>query len=131
MKNNQNLESLLLAAKRGDKVAENEVFEILSVRFRQLIPLSLTKHPLIVKHANIEEKSREICDKAIQISREKCFLEWKLWTIDCPLKILESTIDVAIAEILLQLAYQNVENAENRLFSFIRQKLINKSDGIS
>jgi hypothetical protein len=120
------LEELIRAARSGDQNAEALFFSKLRVRFFKLITLELQKNPVIVKRIDLEIEAEQICQFAFSELKKLYPVNSSTFTLILAINVLHNVIDGAVANILAELAKQGDSEAENLLFSMIRQKLVER-----
>ncbi|MCU0645554.1 MAG: hypothetical protein MUC94_15020 [bacterium] len=126
MKIQSTLEDLIRAARSGDQNAEELFFSKLRVRFFKLITLELQKNPVIVKRIDLEIEAEQICQFALSELKKLYPVNSSTFSLILAINVLHNVVDGAIANILAELAKQGDEEAENLLFSMIRQKLVER-----
>jgi hypothetical protein len=119
-----NTEDLFRAASVGDKTAESEILSKLFARFLPIVSLTIKTHPVLAKEMNIEVKCGEVCQKAINDVARLYPLNSERFSIKRAVSVLHNVLDDFIANTLYQHAKTGSSEAEESLFSLIRQKLI-------
>lgn len=119
-------EALILAAKSGDHDAEQLTFSKLYVRFFKLVSLELRKNQVIAQHIDLEHETKQICDFAITEVKKLYPVSSPAFSLIAAINVLHNVVDGAIANMLADLAKHGNDEAENQLFSMIRQKLIER-----
>ncbi|HEX9971211.1 MAG TPA: hypothetical protein VGD14_03995 [bacterium] len=126
MTNQSTLEELILAAKSGNGEAEELFFSKLGVRFSNLVTLELRKYPVVSKRIDLEIEGEQICQLALGELKKLYPVNSSTFSLILAINVLHNVVDGAIANILADLAKQGDEEAENLLFSIIRQKLVER-----
>lgn len=120
------IEELILAARSGDKNAEELFFSKLRVRFCKLITLELQKHAIATKQIDLENEADQISHFAISEVKKLYPVAGPKFSFIVAINVLHNVIDGSIANRLAELAKQGDKEAENLLFSMIRQKLVDR-----
>lgn len=126
MRDHLKLEDLIRAANTGDKKAEERLYEKLFVRFSKVITLELQKYPVLANGVNLDQKTTEICHCAIEEVKKVCSFDKPGSSIIQAMNVLHNVVDTNITNMLADLAKQGNEEAENLLFSIIRNKLMER-----
>lgn len=126
MKNPTKIEDLIQAAKRGDKMAEAEFFEKLFVRFLSIVTRKLKKCSILKNRINLDEKSREICQCAVDKVKALYPFNNPQWSLMSAMSVLQNVLDGFIIETLTDMAKKGDSKAENWLFAIIRKKLMER-----
>ena len=126
MPNQSKIEQLITKAKAGDKRAEEEFFTYLSVRFLALITRELRNNPIIANGINLDDKSREICQFAIDDVKKLCPLNSPKFSIIQAGNILRNVLDTFVTNTLVELAKEGNSEAEKRRVSILREKLMER-----
>lgn len=114
---------MLKKAMRGDKAAEKEILQQLSARFCTVTTHILKTHPILAKHEQ-KKHTTQIIEKTIAIIKEKYSpVDGKFNLMSCSI-VLRNCIDEFIANELTELARAGNKQAEEALFSLLRDKLM-------
>jgi hypothetical protein len=127
MKNQTEIEDLIRAARAGNEKAKADFFSKLDERFFLLVTRKLreeSKYSILTKRIDIDEKSHKICQDAITEVKRLYSLSNPEWSLVRAVRVLHNILDDFIANSLIDLAKKGNRDAENLLFSILREKLL-------
>jgi len=119
-------ENLIAAANAGDESAQEEFYSKLSVRFFRVITRELQKYPILKDGINLEQKSQEVCQYAIDEVKKLCPLRNPGFSLMQVMNVLHNILDTVVTNALADLAKRGNKEAENLLFDIIRKKLLER-----
>lgn len=126
MTNQSTLEELIIAARSGDQNAETLFYIKLHVRFSNLVTRELRKYPMVGKRIDLENEAEQICQFALSEVKKLFPINSSKFSLIVAINVLHNVVDGSIANMLADLAKQGDHEAENLLFSIIRQKLVER-----
>lgn len=123
MKSQIELENLIRTARAGDERAKAEIYTKLFERFSPIVTQQLLKYPILANRMNIEEKTYELCQKAIDEIKKLYPIMNSTWKLTRAMKLLRCILDSIIIDLLADFAKNGDSEAENLLFFILEQKL--------
>lgn len=126
MGNRTTIEELIIAARNGNKQAEEEFFSKLTVRFLSVITREIRNYSSLTKQLNVAEESNAICDFAISEVKRLFPIGHPRFSIVWAVNVLHNVIDNFITNSLVDIAKEGDPDAEDQLFSLIRKKLMER-----
>jgi hypothetical protein len=121
-------ETLLKSARSGDPQATQEFFGKFSVRFLSLVTSELQKYPILKNSFDLDAKSQEVCQKAVEVLKTLLPISSEQWSLKRAMSIMRNEVDDFIIKSLTDLAKRGNPAAENLLFKKIRDKLIRRME---
>lgn len=118
-------EDLIRDARSGDETAKNLFYSNLTERFFQIVTCEIGKYPFLQKEiTHLEGTIQEICHEAIEEIKRLCPIDGARWSLIRAMHILHNITEDFIMNILFNHARKGNLEAENQLFSIIRDKLM-------
>ena len=126
MSNPSEIRHLISAANSGDKQAQEEFFTKLSVRFSKLITRELRKYPMLLNGVSLDKKCNEVCQYAMSEVKRLCPICNPNFSLMKVMNVLHNVLDTVVSNSLVALAKKGNMEAENLLFTILRDKLMER-----
>lgn len=104
-----------------------KIRQFLSERFLQVITLRLQKESKFLSGINLAQTSQQWIQAALAKIESAKIIEKPGWSVKDVMPILHQVIESKILDLLVEPAKAGVAGSENRLFSLLRIKLIERA----